>query len=344
MTTTRKPILDAARGIAASSVVLFHLFEISFNSTAKRVENYFQFGYAGVMLFFVISGYVIHKTVNRADSVASFATNRWFRIYPLFLVSLVAGWLTYKLGYLKWQSSLLFEASLPWNLTMLQEWFNKPSILPLYWTLGYEMVFYLVMGLLLQLKQQKQAWTLLPITSSFLFVLCIASILRGSWVGLGRVLEFQFLFLGVCFAEVEAKRISQSLLVVMATFTVATTAWVNYLSIPAHHTFDASTLIMGRWITVPAVIALCFWWANKLEKPAPKSLVFLGSISYSTYLMHGVIVPICFKSGLGTSILSANFWSIVLTLGISYLTFTYVEKPGIELGRRLRPKTQQKDT
>lgn len=338
MTTSRKPILDAARGIAASAVVLFHLFEISANSAAKQVERYFQFGYAGVLLFFVISGYVIHKTLSRSDSVSAFATNRFFRIYPLFLVSIIAGLITYRLGFLSWQSSIPIESAVPWNFTMLQDWFNRPSILPLYWTLGYEMVFYLLMGILFKLRQHQNAWKLLPLLQLILVLLCLASVFKGRWMGMGKILEFQFLFLGVCFAEIESKRLSDRTLIALATCTVIVTAWVNALSIPAHHTTEASAMMTGRWITVPLVTMLCFWGLRHLDKPAPNLLVFLGTVSYSTYLMHGVIVPICFKSSIGDTLFAANFWSITLTLGISYLTYTFVEKPGIELGKRLRNK------
>ena len=72
----RIEVLDAFRGIAALSVVLYHftyryssLYEIPIPVKLPAILNY---GYLGVHLFFIISGFVIYMTINKGLSIKFF--------------------------------------------------------------------------------------------------------------------------------------------------------------------------------------------------------------------------------------------------------------------------------
>ncbi|HHF0555610.1 TPA: acyltransferase family protein [Vibrio antiquarius] len=86
--------LDAMRGIAILLVLLFHTYgrwpgHLSFVNESSDILVV-KYGYLGVNLFFVISGYVILMTLDKKNSLIEFYISRWLRLFPLmFLCSLL---------------------------------------------------------------------------------------------------------------------------------------------------------------------------------------------------------------------------------------------------------------
>lgn len=109
----RLRFIDSLRGIAASAVVFYHLwnrFDPGANSHhgaislphggAAAISMFlFGFGYLGVNLFFVVSGFCIHlpqatkfyATGSDKFSAGKFAKRRFWRLYPAYFASLVCG-------------------------------------------------------------------------------------------------------------------------------------------------------------------------------------------------------------------------------------------------------------
>ena len=82
--------IDVLRGIAACMVIFQHLFEIKSAWFNRFSSDYFQAGVFGVSLFFIISGFVITLSIEKASSLVGFWIKRFFRIYPLYLFCLAA--------------------------------------------------------------------------------------------------------------------------------------------------------------------------------------------------------------------------------------------------------------
>ena len=83
--------IDGLRGLSISLVLLFHIW-----------PKYFSFGYIGVDIFFVLSGYLITQIIytkieSNSFCFKEFYRNRIRRIFPALLVVLIA---TYLIGYL----------------------------------------------------------------------------------------------------------------------------------------------------------------------------------------------------------------------------------------------------
>jgi len=150
---SRFTVLQALRGVAASLVVLFHLgnWEAVYWPANRMLEPVSWFGFAGVDLFFVVSGFTITwshaREVGRPGAMRSYVARRLWRIYPTYwiawLVCVVvsrttsADWSTV-LGPGEWRSFFL--------------WMAHPvphRQLPPAWSLVYEMIFYTVFGALL---------------------------------------------------------------------------------------------------------------------------------------------------------------------------------------------------
>lgn len=82
--------LDGHRGIAILLVIAFHAFasrpEIMPYGDAFGEFPLFKFGYLGVHLFFLISGFVIFMSLDNSKNAVSFIYRRWLRLFPAMLV------------------------------------------------------------------------------------------------------------------------------------------------------------------------------------------------------------------------------------------------------------------
>jgi len=112
-----------------------------------ELVGWVQFGYLGVDLFFLISGFVILLTVDTGRGLLShFVASRASRLYPVFLVGAAFTLV------LVWGRPPPFGVSAhdAWlNLTMVPGWFGARSIDGVYWTLAVEIQFYLMVALYL---------------------------------------------------------------------------------------------------------------------------------------------------------------------------------------------------
>lgn len=93
MTTQREHSLDLLRAIAIMSVLLLHSNEVT-TQMPDILRNIFSYGWAGVELFFVLSGYLIGRQVllesshHSIYSIKTFWIKRWFRTFPLYFIVL----------------------------------------------------------------------------------------------------------------------------------------------------------------------------------------------------------------------------------------------------------------
>jgi peptidoglycan/LPS O-acetylase OafA/YrhL len=154
----RYELLDGLRGLACLGVLLHHL-------------GIAPIGHYAVMVFFVISGYCItasaHSSLRRGDSFLTYVSKRIRRIYPPYLAAVVFFACTRvmksALTDVPWHPTALTWVQ---NLTLTQ-WVSIPFhpvawppqnpalFVAAFWSLNYEEQFYLVMGLLLILAQQR---------------------------------------------------------------------------------------------------------------------------------------------------------------------------------------------
>ncbi|MFF4101612.1 acyltransferase family protein [Streptomyces sp. NPDC001903] len=136
--------LDALRGIAALVVVLHHFEVLRMLPFGETVRQNFDLGLFGVMLFFIVSGYIIPASLERRGDVRGFWIGRLFRIHPAVIVAFVAALLMLPAGdgsvaLLRTGDDL---ASLVANGLMLQDLLGVVNGMNVTWTLCYEMVFY----------------------------------------------------------------------------------------------------------------------------------------------------------------------------------------------------------
>lgn len=136
--------LDALRGIAALIVALHHFDVLRMLPFGGMVWRNFDMGLFGVMLFFIVSGYIIPASLERRGDVRGFWIGRIFRIYPALIAAFVLSIMMLPRGdgsvaLLRTGDDL---ASLVANGLMLQDLLGVINGMNVTWTLCYEMVFY----------------------------------------------------------------------------------------------------------------------------------------------------------------------------------------------------------
>jgi peptidoglycan/LPS O-acetylase OafA/YrhL len=163
----RVPELDGIRGIAILVVVIFHWITLQAQSILpERIENILNFGWSGVDLFFVLSGFLIGGILLDARDSPNyfkvFYVRRFYRIMPLYGAICVVTLVIYH-AHLSTHAWLFREPKLPWYsyLTFAQNfWMVKLHTLGYWqlavtWSLAVEEQFYLTLPLVIRFTSRK---------------------------------------------------------------------------------------------------------------------------------------------------------------------------------------------
>jgi len=149
---SRMAAIDGLRAIAVLMVVAFHYLGRWPNDyTGLSFAPMFEFGWLGVDLFFVISGYCIAMTAERAGSLATFWGRRFGRIYPAYAAGVV---LTFTLvSYFGLPGKEVTIVQALGNLLFLNAAI-MPPVDGVYWSLIVELKFYFIYGFLLSISRR----------------------------------------------------------------------------------------------------------------------------------------------------------------------------------------------
>ena len=288
--------VQALRAIAALSVVAFHVSENIERTSGEAVAGgLFRKGFAGVDLFFVVSGFIIVHTcrhyTGHPEALLPYFSRRFFRIFPLYWLSLAP-----LLGFL-W----LFP-----NSPLVNHWpelgpgavVSTLLLLPghnevnaVSWTLSFEWFFYLLFALLIW---SRKAWVVLG-------ALAFASLLNGvmlRYEGVNSGTElWRFFFLsplnlefliGATVAVLRARvRVNYPLGLVGAGLLVV------WLGCP-----DEPWNLNRVWSLGPGAGLILFGVIRAEEKKqfqVPRWLRTLGDASYPLYLIHFPLLVFCNK-------------------------------------------------
>ena len=79
--------IQILRAVAVLQVVFLHFAVASSSQAYLPVPFFTDFGWLGVRLFFVISGFIIAVTIEKEPSITRYLLKRYFRIFPLYMVA-----------------------------------------------------------------------------------------------------------------------------------------------------------------------------------------------------------------------------------------------------------------
>lgn len=222
--------LEAVRGFAALYVVFFHVLPQKIYLLGINVGILFRFGPEAVIVFFVLSGFVIKYTWEKSSdkSFRYYFIRRFIRLYiPLFFIFLL-GYLIkcYSQGTLanpEWQT--LFG-----NIFMLQDVISqKPNVISatymgngVLWSLSYEWWFYMLFFALSKNINNKKLNTWVNV----MVIVAALSYLIYPFIVNRLIMYFAIWWIGVRFADIYIKGETFSLkaIVPYATVLVAITA------------------------------------------------------------------------------------------------------------------------
>lgn len=331
----RFEFLDFVRFVAAFAVLCQHVFEQFYLGFAHFTTYYFQLGLFGVTLFFLCSGFIIPVSLEKSQSLKKFWTGRLFRLFPLYYLSLFSTILFIAVNLIHLPQFPINVVLL--NMTMFQYLIAKPSVISVYWSLSMEMLFYLIVSCLFLFK-----WLSKTFQNALIAIgvcLCMSVILPGVFHimshGWGLVFNLATMFIGtVYFKHANGKLSNRKLafILVLAVITIVCVCYVNLygkdnpkgggdLSFIPH-----LTALLSAYIVFTIAYFLRTFGVNKV-------FLKLGEISYSLYLIQGTILLTVpkFKNN---PIFGASVW-LVLTICFSFLTYYGVEKPFINIGRKV---------
>ncbi|MEV0601950.1 acyltransferase [Streptomyces sp. NPDC050315] len=152
--------LDALRGIGALMVALHHAGPRYLPELSATVLRYVNPGTYGVIVFFLVSGYIIPASLERRGSLRRFWVGRICRLCPLLCVALAATALLVLWGPGRLREGLGERdplSALVAHGTMLQDLLGVPSAINVLWTLSYEMVFYFLVAALFALRLHRRS-------------------------------------------------------------------------------------------------------------------------------------------------------------------------------------------
>lgn len=333
--------LDALRTLACFLVIWQHVSEnfVAFGTGgvwAKHTADYLDLGRVGVVAFFCISGFVIPGSLRgkRFDALRDFAISRFFRLYPLFWFSIPLGILTV---WTLWGSTIS-PVEIAKNATMIPSHLNAPWIMGLYWTLEVELVFYVVCALLyfifghLRLEVTLAGFLLFHLlerngilgynqASFFLSLMFLMATLRGLYE-MSEDDKQRFRVFSILFAACAVKFSIPIVKAVKRTFTDSTEAFWNKFG------YGHS---LGIFLFV--VFLCCEMDSNWAVRT--------GAVTYSIYLFHPVIFnPIAKLVAIGYfPLLRIELYIVIVflfTTLFSMVTYRFIEKPCINLGKRFR--------
>ena len=327
--------VDSLRLVAAGLVVLQHFAERLSGALAAALTEPGP-GVAGVVLFFLISGYVIPFSVRGGLNWRSFAVRRLLRIYPLFLVALalvaLAGWG----GLLGQWHDLPQAGALRWasNLLLIQDFVGVRPILGVSWTLIFELVWYAMFAAALLILGPRAGNVLAVAVPVCLLVLAAASLMAGWRIPLGRPGLIHAAVLGYqTFRYRTGALSSRGFGGSVAAFVAAT--WLASIVSFGVFVHGHVTLgqVLGPWTLATVIFLGVILWprlrgSGLLDHGlAPR----LGAASYSVYLFHPVAMAAALQYAPGAFVPVAG----VLTGLLAWGGYRLVELPGIALARRL---------
>jgi peptidoglycan/LPS O-acetylase OafA/YrhL len=314
--------LDAIRGVGSTAVLLEHMF---YRFLPGLRPHWFNLGMYGVLVFFLVSGYIIPASLERRGDVRSFWIGRFFRLYPLYF--LVIGLVLALLPVVPLREAVAPDlATAAAHATMLVDVVGAAGVADTMWTLSYEMVFYLLVTALFVagIHRHSGVWAVAFAVASLLFGLLLAGpvLPRGpaAFTGLavlvvglacvvagsGRVRTAGTLLLGALAVTLvllgsRTPWLGPAIIAVMFTGTLLhrwergqvsaprTVAAVAFLlALVPFFAFPTGWWAYPRvWITTLALAGATFAIGMALRHRAvPRVLVRLGVISYSVYLLH----------------------------------------------------------
>lgn len=344
------PNLDGLRFFAFLIVFISHAVLFILNG-----KLYFAQGDIGVSFFFVLSGFLItsilyfeKKTKNKIN-ITNFYARRILRIWPVYIIVLIASIILASLNLENLPYSVGFKADyLPWYFGLISNFYlikfgGISVVLAILWSISAEEQFYLIWPLIISFVKEKFIPLLLTIiiiaATIFRFINAdnynvvyystfsvVSDLAIGALVGFlifkkpelkNKITSFfnrkNVIILYIIFIGI--------LYIKMFPFKVLTGSLNSiYIALlPVIFSILFMLIILEQNYSESSLFK-----ANKI-----KSITYLGQISYGLYAYHAIAIAIIFSSFSNINIknkIIITIFSFILTIIMSHISYKYIEK------------------
>lgn len=369
MSKERFTYIDALRGIAIAGVIITHVASIC---NIKGISQYFtNIGGMGVQLFFVISAFTIFYTLSRSDSdpnqFKNFYIRRLFRIIPVYWMGIILYTAVYGMASRGWREGPELW-HYPYHIFLINIFhpLTSSSVVPGGWSISCEVMFYLMVPLLYKYiyTNKKIAYMMifavvaLPVanyllkkyTANTLFAGYESSVVNNffyRWIpnqfacfGFGMIL-FKIYQDGTYTKYISQKSINLTLLFIVTAALLAVKKLNNVIP-PVHHIYAFLFMILALLLSVHP------WklYVNRFT-------VFLGKISYSSYLLHFLVIKqitiVIEKTAPSLMTNTMMYFSVVtitsfiITIPLAYLSYKYIELTAVSIGKSAIKRFSKKE-
>ncbi len=305
-----------------------------FAGFAAGTLNTIDTGRLGVVMFFLISGFVVPFSIKGDRPVRRFVISRLFRLYPAYWVSLVAVTILLTLtGHVPSFLQVLANGSMA--ATVLgQEWMNG-----VYWTLFIELLFYgmtvvlFVLGVLYQPILLAGVAGLLALTTDLAI---IAPDLPSPVQYIGLHLSVMFSGLLLRLGLVEGKRSALFMAGLLFVFQMLSVVVASDYALQTERGFAAFSMtstILAYVLGFGVFLAVAVF-----GRKDTRFLAHMAAVSYSFYLLHSEINAAVFHflplTGQWSDLIALSV-SVAVAIGVASVIYRLVEQPFMALGRRI---------
>ncbi len=357
--------LDHIRAYAAVLIVLYHGCQLIWYQLVYNIPFSFEFwlshrittdnplksliieGHTAVALFMVLSGFILTMgAYKKKVSYKRFIINRLLRTYPLFLLLLLAGIFTFPDNF-----TVLGFVQTVFAMANTKGALSVGSFSAMFWAVAVEWQFYVVFPLLIVILNRSGTNRLFGLVLVFL-IMRIFSYLQGDnienlvyWTIIGRMDQF---LIGICLSvfyqnryHEKYKKYAPYLFIISIVLVLFSLQWYHQ---------NGGLPGGGKWKIIWPTVEGAVWAffiicylsvSSYIPVFISKVLANIGKISYSIYLIHFLIIQVAVKHNLffqfpGTStgidaFLNTMLFIIPVTIAVSFITYTFVEKPFLDM-------------
>lgn len=343
------PALDGLRGTAILLVVFLHNF---------RFTNYFFFGWLGVDLFFVLSGFLITgillKSLGQPNYLRNFYMRRILRIFPIYYLTLIICFGILPNIIPDYININYYTHNQIWLWTYLQNWlfvFKDPfgtQMLLHTWSLAVEEQFYIVWPIAILLIRRPKILLVLAlavlITTGFTrFAIWEYDIKDLAYASLYTFTRIDGLCIGAALALL--MRINPGFLKKNTAAIVLLMAAINFgfYFINNQHSFTLPYLAFVGYTTFAVLFGILVHEAVSGESKIinlifnTRILKFFGQISYGLYVYHWPVYILLFpffskffrNTGMissGNSEIGSAIVTTLIAIILSVFSFRYIER------------------
>ena len=332
----RNHLIDVLRFLAACWVALMH-----FNQPVSAINNWYRnfisLGYLGVPVFFVISGYCVYLAAEHSSSAKDFIVRRFFRIFPpyWFSILIVVFAVILSIILLGHNDVTILPktmAGILETLTLFVVPLTKVQVINwVYWTLVFEIFFYLIIWFSLLLSFRLRSFWLIAISILPLVI---------------PVHEYWFFFFIKHWPE-----FCVGLIVYRLLHHPKTEIWQN-AALVLLTIWGLFTIPLLDYIPLTSVIIALLIVVNHYSPLKKTRLSQWGDYSYSIYLIHvpigvfilGAVKQIRFVQ---THLFINLGWDLLLLttiVALSRIMYLFIELPAIRIGKKITAGYPAKNT